>query len=198
MRVRSKKITGIIVAAAFLLVPIGVSAETDDTVINATIDSTISISTSGSVAISVMPVTGGAQSSASDTVTVSTNDIDGYTLTLEDADDDTNLINADSDEIAAHTATEDAPSALANNSWGYAVVDAPNGSFDGSYSSFSNQTGHASKWAGVPADGSANVLKSTNDTAAGDVTTVWYSVKADPSNPNGVYTDTVVYTATVN
>lgn len=199
MKNNTKKIkkAGIIasIVSGLLLVPLGVSAATEDTVINATIDSTISITTSGTVAITVTPVSGGAQSSASDSVSVSTNDSDGYTLTLQDSDADTDLLNG-SDDIDAHSGSQASPTALTNNRWGYAVASV--GGFDSSYSTLSNVTSSVSKWAGVPASGAPNTLKTTSSTASNDATTVWYSVKADTSNPNGVYTDTVLYTATAN
>lgn len=180
-----------------VLVPVTALAATDteDTTINASIQSVISISTSSTVAISVTPVSGGAQTSASDTVTVNSNNAAGYTLTLADSDADTDLENG-GNAIAAHTGTQVSPTALANNRWGYAVANV--GGFDASYSTLTNVTSSASVWAGVPATGSPNTLKNTATTATNDATTVWYSVKADTSNPNGTYTDTVTYTATTN
>ena len=179
-----------------LLAPFSVYAATDsqNTTINATLGSTISITTSGTVAIGVTPVSGGAQSSASDSVSVSTNNSAGYTLTLADSDATTTLVKG-GDTIAAHNGTFGTPTALSNNSWGYAIAG---GSFDGSYSALSNVTGSTTKWAGVPATGSPQTLKTTAVTASGDATTVWYSVKADTTKPNGVYSDTVTYTATTN
>lgn len=197
MRINKKQIivtAGLLFGA--LLAPFSVYAATDsqNTTINATLGSTISITTSGTVAIGVTPVSGGAQSSASDSVSVSTNNSAGYTLTLADSDATTTLVNG-GNTISAHTGTFGAPTALANNSWGYAIAG---GSFDGSYSTLSNVTGSTTKWAGVPATGSPQTLKTTAVTASGDATTVWYSVKADTTKPNGVYSDTVTYTATTN
>ncbi len=179
-----------------LATPLGVYAATDNesTTVNAAIASTISISTSSTVAIAVTPVAGGAQSSSSDTVSVSTNNSTGYVLTLADSDATTTLVSG-ANTIAAHTGTFASPTALANNSWGYAI---PGGNFDATYNALNNATSSTTKWAGMPASGSPVTLKTTGTTASADTTTVWYSVKADTTKPNGTYSDTVSYTATTN
>lgn len=196
-KMKNRKIKLIVFTLMLIAVPSTVRAvaDTENTTINANLGSTISITTSSTVTINVTPVSGGSQSSASDTVTVATNNSSGYSLTLADSDANTSLVNG-GNTISAHTGTQASPTALANNSWGYAVGGA--GGFDASYSALSNVTSSASKWAGVPASGSANTLKTTSSTTSGDATTVWYSVKADTSKANGTYTDTVTYTATTN
>lgn len=184
-----------VVGSLFMTPLIALAAtDTEDTIINAEIASVISITTSGTVNINVTPVGGGSQSSASDTVSVSTNNTAGYTLTLANADGTSSLVNG-GNTITAHAGTQASPTALANNSWGYAVASV--GGFDSDYTpALSNATSSASKWAGVPVSSSPNTLKDTSSTASDDVTTVWYSVKADTTKPNGTYTDTVTYTAT--
>jgi len=181
-----------------MLLPFALYAadNSDTTTISVSLGSTISISTTGTVSIDVTPVTGGSQSSASDTVTVSTNNATGYNLTLADSDADTDLVHEnETDTITAHDGTFAAPTALDNNTWGYAIAG---GDFDESYSTINNAASSTTKWAGVPASGDEDTLKTTNDTASDDATTVWFSVKADTSNPNGDYSDTVTYTATTN
>lgn len=184
--------------ASLLLVPVLVSAQSDteDTIINAVIGSTISITTSGTVNLNVTPTLAGSATSAADTVTVATNNSGGYNLTLEDVDADTDLVSG-SDTIGAHAGTFASPSTLDNNSWGYRVDGA--GTFGaGPTSAQNNQANLSGTWAGVAANGSAHTLKSTASPTSGDVTSVWYGVKADTSNPDGTYTDTVLYTATAN
>lgn len=178
-----------------LIIPLTAYAATasQNTTINATIASVISLTTSGTVAIGVTPVAGGAQTSASDTVSVSTNNAAGYDLTLADSDATTTLVNG-ANTITAHTGTQAVPTALANNSWGYHVDTI--GGFGSGGAVETNVTTSTIKYAGVPATGSPNNIKSTATVASGDVTTVWYGVKADTSKPNGVYSDTVTYTAT--
>ena len=185
------------VAAAVLAVaavPLSASAITENTTINATVGSTISISSTSPVSIALSPGGSAVVSSASDTVTVSTNNSNGYTLTLANFDTNRNLVSG-SNNIAPHAGTPAAPSVLADNTWGYAVAGAP---FSGSYTAESNNSASASTWAGVPASGSPVTLKTTSSVASGDVTTVWYGVRVDSSQPTGTYTDTVTYSATVN
>ena len=180
---------------AVLALPVAASAASDtaNTVINATVESTISVSSFSPVEISLTPSGSEVVSSASDTVTVSTNNSGGYTLTLVNADGDTDLVSG-TDTISAHAGTSTVPTALATNTWGYAVAG---GNFDGSYSAETNSTTSSSKWAGVPT-GTPVTLKTTATTASSDPTTVWYGVNVDDTQPTGTYTDTVTYTATTN
>lgn len=197
MRHSKKVLASSIATAALLLAPAVASAATNtaNTTITASIASTISISSSGTVAIGITPVTGGAQTSASDTVTVGTNSSTGYVLTLADNDATTSLVKG-SDTIAAHAGTYATPTALANNSWGYHIDGL--GTFGTGGAVETNVTTSSIKYAGVPSSATPQTIKSTATTAAADVTTVWYGVKADTSKPNGAYADTVTYTATTH
>jgi hypothetical protein len=190
--------TGLAVAAV-LVSPVIASAAintTANTTINATVGSAISMTTSGTVTIGVTPGASAAATSASDTVTVATNSSNGYTLTLADADATTGLTSG-GNTITAHAGTWASPTTLATNKWGYRVDGA--GTFGaGPTSAQTNQANLSGTWAGMPATGSAQTLKTTGTTAAADVTTVWYGVKVDASQPNGVYSDSVTYTATTN
>jgi hypothetical protein len=185
-------------SALLFLSPIAAGAATDtaNTTVNANIASVVSVSSTSPVTLAITPVSGGAQTTASDTVSVSTNNAGGYFLTLEDGDATTNLVNG-GNNITAHAGTQASPTALANNTWGYRV-DTVGGFGAGPTSGSSNQTTNSSTFAGVPASGSPNTLKTTGTTASGDTTTVWYSAKADTTKPNGTYADTVTYTATTN
>jgi hypothetical protein len=183
---------------AGLFVPAVVSAATAtaNTTINATIAATISISSSSTVAIGLVPTSGGVVSSASDTITVSTNNTLGYILTLADTDTNNKLVSG-TNNINAHAGTQGAPTALAANTWGYRVVNV--GGFGATaYTAETNNASSTSTWAGMPTSAAPVTLKTTATTAASDITTVWYGVKATTSQPNGIYTDTVTYTATTN
>lgn len=182
--------------AAVLIVPLSVSAVTEDTIINANLNSVISITTSGTVDINIIPTSAGAMSSASDTVTVDTNDENGFTMTLANIDTDTDLENG-TDVIPAHSGTQASPTTLANNTWGYRV-DGIGGFGAGPTSAETDVASSAYSWAGVPSSASPNTIKTTATTAAGDTTTVWYGTMADTTNPSGTYTDTVVYSAVTN
>ena len=184
---------------AFLLVPVTVGAATDTatTTINANLGSTITLSTSGTVTLNVVPTGAGAMSSNFDTVTVATNNSSGYTLTLANTDADTDLEDG-ANAIAADSGTQVSPSStLTNNRWGYRV-DGLGGFGAGPTAAETNVASSAYSWAGVPATGSANTIKTTTEESGSDVTTVWFGVRADTSNPSGTYSDTVTYTATTN
>ena len=193
----------ILVVGAVVLAPVAASAAANsaNTTINATVQPVISISTPGTVALSLTPTPGGVVSSASDTVTVNTNNATGYVLTMADNDAATSL-QSGANSIVAHAGTKTAPTALGNNTWGYALNTGTTGigtnGFDAAYTAETNNVASTSKWAGVPASGAPVTLKTTAATASNDTTTVWYGVKANASQPNGVYTDVVTYTATTN
>lgn len=181
---------GVLASATFAV------SSTANTTVNATIASTISISSSGTVNLAITPTASGSATSASDTVSVSTNDSSGYTLQLADADTNTNLVNG-ANNIPASSGTFASPATLADNTWGYRVDGAGNfGS--GTTTAQSNAASLNGTWAGVPSSSSPATLKATATTASGSTTTVWYGAMANTSMPNGTYTDTVTYTATGN
>ena len=63
-----------------------VGASTANTTISSTISPVLSLfTTNGTVNVNVTPTSGGAQTIASDTVTISTNDSSGYTLQLAES-----------------------------------------------------------------------------------------------------------------
>lgn len=183
---------------ATALSPVVASAATNNasTTVTVGVTSTISVSTSSTVGFNITPVAGGSQSSSSDTVTVDTNNSTGYNLTLADADATTTLVSG-ANTITAGTGTQAVPAVLANNSWGYRV-DNTGGFGATTTTALTNATSSTQTFAGVPATGSPNILKTTATTAAGDVTTVWYSAKVDTTKPSGSYVDSVTYTATTN
>jgi hypothetical protein len=182
-----------IAVASVVAMPVVASAATANSSVEATVASVLTVSSSSTVPISVTPTGPGAVASANDTVTVDTNNSTGYDLTLQDSDTTytmTGYLAADgvtpnSDSLAKHTGTYGSPSALDANSWGWRVDSL--GSFG---------AGGTTTYAGVPANGSAQNIKSTSSTATSDVTTVKYAVKVDTSKKSGIYKDTVTYTAT--
>ena len=186
-----------VAAAAILASPVVAGAATTDTTVSTTISAIISVFTSnGTVNANVLPTVSGAQTIASDTVTVSTNDAAGYTLKLEDADAATALTSG-ANNITATAGTQAAPVALTAGKWGYRV-DGLGGFGAGPTSGASNTAIGAITFAGVPASGSPNTLKTTSSLATNDTTSVWYSVAADATQPVGTYTDIVTYTALTN
>lgn len=195
----NKKITFVVgsslMAVAAITLPIATTtyAATSTSTINGMVNSTITVTSAGPVSISTAPTSVAVTSSARDTVNVSTNNESGYSLTLETNSADRNLTHS-SDSIAASAGTLSAPVALADNTWGYRVDGV--GGFSGTTVAETNLTSSAFTWAGVPAAGNGDTIKTTTTTASNDQTDVWYAMSADTSKPSGTYSNTVVYTAT--
>ena len=181
---------------AFVAAP-AVQAATTTTTINSQINSTISLLTSnGTVNVNVIPSAAGAQTTSSDTVTVSTNNSAGYNLQLATSTANRALTSG-SNTIAAASGTFAAPAALTANTWGYRVDGL--GTFGaGPTSALSSQSISSTTFAGVPASTTPQTLKTTSSTASNDTTTVWYSVAANTTQPSGTYTNSVTYTAVAN
>lgn len=195
-RMRIQLLAAVVLVGTVAL-PAVAGAATTSTTINSAISSVISVFTSsGTVTVNVTPTGAGAQTIASDTLTVSTNDTLGYTLQLADTDATTTLVSG-GNSIAASLGTQASPVAQAANTWGYRV-DGVGGFGAGPTSSQSSAAIGAIKFAGIPATGSPNTLKTTATTASNDTTTVWYGVAANTSQPTGTYSDSVTYTATAN
>lgn len=183
--------------AALVLSPVAAGAATTNTTISSQISAVIGVfTTSGTVNVDVAPSGAGAQTIASDTVTISTNNSAGYTLKLAESTAQTALVSG-SDTIPASAGTQASPVAAAVNTWGYRV-DGLGGFGAGPTSAASNQAIGVRTFAAVPATASPNTLKTTSTTATNDTTTIWYQVAADTSTPAGTYTNTVVYTAVTN
>jgi hypothetical protein len=174
-----------------------VSAITASTTISSVIAPVISLfTTSGTVNVNVTPTGSGAQTIASDTVTVSTNDSSGYTLQLAETGASSDLVSG-SDSIPASAGSQGSPIAMVVNTWGYRV-DGVGGFGAGPTSGQSSAAIGSIKFAAIPATASPNTLKTTSGTASSDTTTVWYGVAANTSQPSGTYTNSVTYTATAN
>lgn len=197
-----KKSQHIALAIAMLVGVVGLptvaGASTASTTINSAISSVISVFTSnGTVTANVTPTGPGAQTIASDTLTVSTNDTLGYTLQLADSDATTTLTSG-ANTIAASSGNQTTPVVQAVNTWGYRV-DGVGGFGAGPTSGQSSAAISGTiKFAAMPANASPNTIKTTATTASNDTTTVWYGVAANTTQPTGTYSDTITYTATAN
>lgn len=183
--------------AGAVAIPTAAGAATTSTTINSAIGSVISVFTSnGTVTANVTPTGAGAQTIASDTLTVSTNNTLGYTLQIADSDATTTLVSG-GNSIAASSGTQASPVAQSANTWGYRVDGL--GGFGAGPTSGQNSAAIGSlTFAGMPANSSPNTIKTTSSTASNDTTTVWYGVAANTSQPTGTYSDTITYTATAN
>lgn len=180
---------------AVLAAPISVGAV--DTTISVDVGGVIStFTTSGTVTLGALtPDATGTQSINNDVVTVDTNNTAGFTLTLEDADADVTLASG-ANSFAATSGSPATPAALANNEWGWRVDDL-SGFGAGPTATANNASPSALTFAAVSASGSPFTINTTSSTGQ-EVTDVWYSARADNTQPTGTYTDTVTYTATAN
>jgi hypothetical protein len=186
-----------LVVALTTLTTAAVSALTASTTISSNISSVITLLTSnGTVNANVVPTGSGAQTIASDTATVSTNDSSGYTLQLAETGASSTLTSG-SNTIPSSSGTQTTPVAMSVNTWGYRV-DSVGGFGAGPTSSQSSAAIGAAKFAAVPATGSPATLTTTSGTASNSTTTVWYGVAANTSQASGTYTNSVTYTATAN
>ena len=193
MRITKSKLLAI-GTLAVLVSPLAAAANTATTTITAQLNSTISsFTTSSAITLGPFtPIVGGTQASASDTITVSTNASAGYSLTLQSNTASTNLVNG-VNTISTSAGTTASPVTLANNTWGWRE-DTLAG-----FGAGPTNAGNANSatYAAFPATGTpVTLLARVTGPYVSDVQTIWYSVKADTSKPNGNYVNTALYTAT--
>ncbi|HEY8992471.1 MAG TPA: hypothetical protein VIM37_01315 [Candidatus Microsaccharimonas sp.] len=200
-----KKITKItmisaipLLAIAFVTLETTLQASAVTTSVNSSISSIISVFTSsGTVTVNATPSAGGVQTIANDVITVSTNDVAGYTLKLNETGASSTLVSG-GNSIAASSGTLAAPVAQAVNTWGYRV-DSIGGFGAGPTGPVSNTAiSGAIKFAAVPVTASPDTIKTTATTATNDTTSVWYGVAVNTATPSGAYTNSVTYTAIAN
>ena len=158
----------------------------------------ISITTSGTVSLPVTPTASSVYTIQKDSVTITTNSDDGYTLTLESdssAADGDEFKGPSSNILASTSGTISSPSALGVNEWGYRI-DSIAGFGSGPTSAVSNVSSSSLTFAGISLYGSPTTIKTTSSSApTGDTTEVWYGVRVDISKPSGIYSRSVIYTA---
>jgi hypothetical protein len=197
LRKLSRHFLGLGIFGAAVLATATVSALTATTTVSSNIGAVISLlTTSGTVNVDVTPTASGAQTIASDTVTVSTNDPSGYTLTLAETGASTDLVSG-SNTIPHSSGSQTTPVAMSANTWGYRV-DGVGGFGAGPTSAQSSAAIGSIKFAAVAGSGAPNTIKTTSGVASNDTTSVWYGVAADTTQPFGTYTNSVTYTATAN
>ena len=156
----------------------------------------ISVSSSGSVDLSVTPTITGACTVASDTVGVSTSSSTGYTLQLSSTTSETRLLSGEN-ALAATGGSAGTPEAISMNSWGFRVDGGAFG--DGPTTAVSSGPATAALFAGVPSSAApVTIAAPSSFRAAPDDTTVWYAVCATSAQLAGVYSGSVTYTALVN
>jgi len=158
----------------------------------------ITITSNGAVSLNVVPTSGGSCTIRSDTVSVLTDDANGYTLTLADNTDVTALSDGPS-TISATAGTLASPSALTGNSWGYRIDGV--GSFgSGPTTAQTNVSPTSALFAEVQPNSEGGDTIADTSTAAdpAQTTTVWFGACANTAVSSGTYTGQVVYTAVAN
>ncbi len=175
-----------------------VSASTASTSISSVISPVVSLFTTDvTVNDNIVPTASGAQTIASDTVTISTNDSAGYTLQLAETSASSTLVSG-SNNIPASSGNKTTPVVMAVNTWGYRV-DGVGGFGAGPTSPASSAAISGTiKFAAVPATASPDTLVTAAGTATNATTTVWYGVAANTTQPSGTYTNSVTYTVTTS
>jgi hypothetical protein len=163
----------------------------------------ISLTSTGTVDISVTPTSGGSCSIASDKVTVDTYDSNGFTLTLNNSYSSNSLNNAadNTQSIPAISSASLAfPAPLTANAWGYRV-DGSGGFGSTTTIPVSNVSPTSTTFAPTPSlGGTPDQIRTTTVVAHPAVDTlVWYGVCANTNNlKSGSYTSGVIYTAVTN
>lgn len=174
------------------------ASDNENTTINVSVSSVISMTTSSTVNLAATPVSGGSKQAIDfDSVKVSTNNSSGYNLKIKDSDATLTLNKSGGGSISNSSATPASPSALTDNTWGWRADSSSIGGFgSGPTSTYSNGSTTSDKFAGISS--SDYTIKTTSTTASDDETKVFYSVRVNTSTASGTYTDTITYTATTN
>jgi len=149
-------------------------------------------------------------STKTDALSVTTNDVGGYTVTISMSGATQTLVSgANTIAKAAGTTTAlvvGSGTAAPTGAWGFCVPDGSgNGTYttpgfgtctDGTSSSVAIQTGAGHQYAAVPASGSPFTLFTTSASSVGTyTTTVTFGAAVNNGQASGTYTGTVVFTA---
>ena len=183
--------------------------------IRLSITSSSSSSTGGNDAnLSLSIPRGGGIATGRHTVSVSSNNVTGYYVTLTGNAGSPAMVPSTPTSqafIQSTTGTLTGPSPLAKGQWGSWGIALPNSSLypgfntnEMDYSSTDQDVLHKTTWAAVPGkeadDGSKTIIKTTTQSRKTDAYPVYYGVRVDSpvSVPADTYTAQVVYTATTN
>ncbi len=131
----------------------------------------LSIATSGNIAIPITPTTSGVLATGNSVVTITSTDVKGYKLYIR-ALNDTNMHSLGS---LLPASSNNSPAALSVNTWGY-------------------NTDASTNFVGLSLTDTL-IRSITIPTSSGDITTVTYGIKLDMARPAGSYVANVVYTA---
>lgn len=160
----------------------------------------ITLSSTATTNVNITPTSGSALCTVqSNSVTAATDSSTGYTVTINNGDTTAALNGPSGQTISSIGGTAASPSTLTANTWGYRI-DTVAGFGTGPTSSVSNASIPVLTFAATPSSASAGGTIRTTSAAegVGVPTSVWFGVCVDSTKLSGVYTDTVVFTATVN
>ncbi len=168
-------------SAADVGVPVGLSVDVAS-MISLTTDAT-----GNTLSIPITPMADGASGSNDLTVSVHTNNLTGYTLTMSSTGTDTSLAHyaETTQKIPSTTNTLETPAALANNTWGYSVW--ANG-----------QSTSSTTFSRIPALSAPDTLRTTSAISDPTDTTLTFGARINTKKPSGTYTNTIVFSATSN
>lgn len=148
----------------------------------------ITITSDGAVNLTLTFTGPNACVAGNDTVTVSTNAADGYTLFINSLNSGSFLSGVSN--ISPTTGTSSSPISLTANKWGYRV--------DGVAGFGSTPSNYLTASYAVVPYSTLDQIAYVNAAATNSATTVWYGVCANTSQPSGAYSDTIIYTAASN
>lgn len=188
---------GLNLAAVTLPFTATADTQTTTTSLGLTVNAVLTAYSSGpSVTLgAITPDATGKQSTNSDTVSATTNDAAGVTMTLQQNAAGTNMTSG-ANTIAASGGSTGTPIALINGTWGWRV-DTLAGFGAGPGAVLSNGSPSAITYAAIPANGSPFTIK-TSAASGTTSATVWYSARVNNTQPSGAYSDTVLYTISTN
>lgn len=173
---------GFLISGSVIINNNNASAASDsaETPINIEVNDVISIATGGSIDVSAEP---NKFSSASTTLTVSTNSPYGYTMTMAVGGADNTLHHVDATSSSAdNTITSLSSNSSASNfpagKWGYLI-------------------GNATNYSPIPAAGSSTTITEAGSTGT-ETTTVTVGAKPTATNYGGTYTNSLIFTAITN
>lgn len=207
-----RRLTNVKLAAALGLVGLNVAAITLPMVASAdtvTTTTTINLSVLGVITSyssgptvtlgAITPDSTGRQSTASDTVSATTNNSAGLSITLEANGASTNMVSG-GNTIATDSGTPASPVALVNNRWGWRIDGLTLGGATfgaGPAGALNSAAPSALTYAGMPASGAPYTINTTATTGSTS-STVWYSARVDNTQPTGSYSTVVKYTIATN
>ena len=161
----------------------------------------ISITSASNISVSLTPNNGGSCSVGKNDVSVLTDSSTGDNLSLSVNSVTGALTNGSGGNIYPSSGTFSSPQALGINKWGYRV-DGTGGFGSGPTGVIADQNYPISNTFAAAPYGSTpvpDIVASSSLAADPAVTTsVWYGVCADTSISSGLYTGTILYTATTN